>query len=49
MLRFASQRLTPRLTLAPSHSFSVFKALLHLIRTSLNRVRWEENQQFTEL
>ena len=37
------------LTRIAQQRFGLARALLHWLRTSLNRVRWEENQQFTAL
>lgn len=48
MLR-AAKRLAPALTHSPRAPIGFFRTLLHLLRTALNRVRWEENQQFTAL
>lgn len=48
MLRVV-KRLSPALTRTPTFSIGFFRSLLHLMRTALNRVRWEENQQFTAL
>jgi len=36
----------PTLNFTPRFAFGIGQAILHWIRTSLNRVRWEENQQF---
>lgn len=49
MLRIAAKRLSTPLVYSTKHNFGLFKTLLHLMRTALNRVRWEENQQFTAL
>ena len=37
---------TPALLLRTSYFFGLGGAILHWLRTSLNRIRWEENQQF---
>ena len=50
MLRFALNRGTEvQLFKRQKQPFSIFKAIMHYVRTAMNRVRWEENQQFTSL
>lgn len=48
MLR-TTKRLSSTLVHSPRSPMSFFKTILHIVRTALNRVRWEENQQFTAL
>lgn len=48
MLKRAIRHSRPLLHTSKS-TFGLFNALLHFMRTALNRIRWEENQQFTAL
>ena len=49
MFRLATQGVGNKLIKSPQHSFSVFRTLMHMIRGYLNKVRWEENQEFRAL
>lgn len=49
MLRPGVSNIASRLIHTPRNNFGLFKALMHLVRTTLNKIRWEENQQFTAL
>ena len=50
MLRFIKKYHTTSTMLRKQiQPFGLFNAIMHYLRTALNRVRWEENQQFRSI
>ena len=49
MIRFANSKKAIKLLNNNKQSFGLFNAIMHYIRTAMNKVRWEENQQFTSI